>query len=173
MQILKHLKTVSTHKYFVWVAMRQCGCGFRGLFHDMSKFGLIELLESIKYSNGEESPISLAKKDKGYSMAWFHHRGRNPHHSQYWCDISFGEIIPCKIPWKYLVELICDGIAAGKTYMKKDWNSSTPLEYFINVDSKSFYHEETREMLTQIYREIEYYGWDFASERIKKKEYDY
>lgn len=147
--------------------MKQCGMPFRGLLHDISKFSPTEFFESIKYYTGTESPINGAKKDKGYSAAWFHHRGRNPHHSQYWCDISFGEIIPCEMPRKYLIELVCDTIGAGKTYLGEKWNNSSPIDYFNKVDTLSFYHKNTREQLVKIYSRIENIGWESAAKEIK------
>ncbi len=126
-----------------------------------------EFIESVKYFQGNRSPIEAAKEDIGYSIAWFHHRGRNPHHSQYWCDISFGEVILCEIPFRYLVELICDGIAAGKTYMGDKWTDSTPIEYYMQRDCNSFYHKNTKRKLEQIYLDIQKYGWDYVSKSIK------
>ena len=58
--------------------MKDCGRPIRGLLHDMSKYSPIEFFESVKYyQQGKRSPIEAAKEDKGYSNAWFHHRGRN------------------------------------------------------------------------------------------------
>jgi hypothetical protein len=150
--VFRHLSVVLRHKHEVFKAMAMCGHPLRGLSHDLSKFNPVEFAESVKFFQGNRSPIEAAKEDYGYSMAWFHHRGRNPHHSQYWCDISFGEVIPCEIPWRYLLELICDGIAAGKVYSSKTWNSDVPLKYWLLRDSKSFYHDKTRRKLLLYYR---------------------
>lgn len=166
-KILNHIKTIFKHKKAVYIAMKQCGMPIRGLFHDLSKFSPTEFIESVKYYNGTESPINGAKKDKGYSMAWFHHRGRNPHHSQYWCDISFGKITPCEMPRRYLIELVCDTIGAGKTYLKEKWNSSSPIDYFNSVDCKSFYHDNTLKKLVEIYSRIKDIGWENTAKEIK------
>lgn len=164
--IFKHLKIIFIHKWYVFKAMCDCGKPFQGFMHDWSKFSPTEFLESIKYYKGTSSPIDEAKRVKGYSDAWFHHRGRNKHHSQYWCDISFGEVKPCKIPWKYVVELICDGIGASKAYSKNEWNKSIPLQYYNNVDSKSFYHADVRKILKQIYEDIYLLGWEKVAHNI-------
>lgn len=127
----KHLKVVLTHKYYVFLASLSAGIPLRGLRHDLSKFSCIEFFNSAKYYSGNRSPIDNEKDDKGYSYAWLHHRGRNPHHWEYWIDnlSSGGEAI--KIPYKYVVEMICDYIGAGKTYEGKKWNRKQPFEYFI------------------------------------------
>lgn len=165
--IIKHINVILKHKYYVWKCMKDCGYGCRGLIHDMSKFSLIEFIESVKYFTGTSSPIEMAKKDKGYSDAWFHHRGRNKHHSQYWCDISFGEVIPCKMPRKYLIELICDSVGAGKVYMGDNWKDTTPIEYYKSIDIKSFYHNETRIEIRDIFLSISEIGWEETARNIK------
>ena len=166
-KIINHIKTINRHKVEVFKCMRDCGKPIQGLFHDMSKYSPTEFFESIKYWTGTRSPIELAKEKQGYSLAWFHHRGRNKHHSQYWCDISFGEVIPCEIPWKYLLELICDGVAAGRVYDGENWTCKTPLEYYKNRDSKSFYHINTRKKLEFYYQYIAINGWENFAHRVK------
>lgn len=165
--ILKHIKLVMRHKRYVFKAMKDCGHPIQGMLHDLSKFSPTEFLESIRYYQGDRSPIEAAKEDKGYSDAWFHHRGRNKHHSQYWVDISFGEVIPCKIPWKYLVEHICDTIGAGKAYMGDKWTKSAPIDYWNMKDSKSYYHNDTRSIIEYVYLLIKMYGWEDVSKLIK------
>mgnify|MGYP003304157542 CR=1 FL=1 len=64
----------------------------QGLLHDLSKYSPVEFLVGVKYYQGDSSPIDAAKKDKGYSMAWFHHRGRNLHHHVMWID-NFDETV--------------------------------------------------------------------------------
>lgn len=168
LKLIGHLKTITIHKYYVFLAMKDCGRPIRGLLHDMSKYSPIEFFESVKYyQQGKRSPIEAAKEDKGYSNAWFHHRGRNKHHSQYWVDISFGEIKPCKIPYEILIEHICDTIGAGKNYLKNEWTCSSPIEYWNNVDSKSYYHSVTKNFIEQIYKEIEREGWEVVSLKLK------
>ena len=58
-----HLKTVMKHKYWVWYYMNKCGHGWRGLWHDMSKFSPTEFWESVKYYSGTRSPIDACKED--------------------------------------------------------------------------------------------------------------
>ena len=58
----KHLRKIFIHKYWV-------GLYWRGLVHDLSKLSPTEFFESIKYYQGDSSPINAAKKDKGYSLA--------------------------------------------------------------------------------------------------------
>lgn len=171
MKFFKHLNTVLKHKWYVFVCMAQCGHPIQGFLHDMSKFSPTEFIPGVKYYQGTSSPIDAEKKDKGYSEAWFHHRGRNKHHSQYWCDMSFGEIKPCKIPEKYLLELICDGIGAGKAYLKNKWTDTTPLEYYNKRDRFSYYHYDTRKVLENVYNYIAEYGWKDFAEKIRSKEF--
>ena len=92
--IVKHFKLITKHKWVVFKLCCKIGEPWRGFWHDMSKYSITEFGESIKYYVGTHSPITEAKKDKGYSEAWLHHKGRNRHHSEYWID----ENAPNKTP---------------------------------------------------------------------------
>ena len=112
-KLRKHFKIVCIHKYYVFLASIEAGIPFRGFMHDWSKFSFSEFFNSAKYYTGNRSPIDNEKDEKGYSYAWLHHRGRNPHHWEYWIDnlSSGGEAL--KMPSKYVKEMICDWIGAG------------------------------------------------------------
>ena len=47
-------------------------------------------------------PISNCKKDKGYSIAWIHHKNHNKHHYEYWYDYAAPTKAPI-IPFKYFL----------------------------------------------------------------------
>ena len=111
-----HLKTVLVHKYWVLVYCRKLGITWRGLTHDLSKFSPVEFWESVRYWDGKTSPIVKCKADKGYSLAWQHHKGRNRHHYEYWVDNLDQGGTPIKMPWKDLLELIADYLGAGRAY---------------------------------------------------------
>lgn len=81
-----HLKTILVHKYWVFICCCKVGMPIRGFFHDFSKFSPTEFFEGVKYYRDNTSPINYAKKNKGYSAAWFHHRGHNKHHYESWMD---------------------------------------------------------------------------------------
>ena len=83
---VKHFKKICTHKYWVTKYCFKMGLYYQGIMHDMSKFSLVEFGESLKYYQGTSSPIDACKKVNGYSLAWQHHKGRNPHHYEYWTD---------------------------------------------------------------------------------------
>ena len=130
-KLFKHFKLVCKHKWFVFLASIEAGIPFRGFLHYFSKFSPIEFFNSAKYYTGNISPIDNEKNKKGYSLAWLHHRGRNPHHWEYWIDnlSSGGEAL--RIPYKYVVEMLCDWIGAGKAYVGKEWTRKQPFEFFI------------------------------------------
>lgn len=124
-------KSICIHKWYVFLACCEAGIPFRGIIHDMSKFNPIEFFNSVKYYTENRSSIDNEKDEKGYSYAWLHHRGRNPHHWEYWIDnfSSGGEAL--KIPKKYVIEMICDWISLSKVNSKSNWNYSDPFDRFI------------------------------------------
>ena len=105
-KMYKHFKTILKHKVIVCMECIKCGLIWRGLMHDNSKFGYTEFLASAKYFQGNKSPIEKEKEITGYSLAWQHHKGHNPHHWEYWVDFDKkGQVIAEKIPYKYVVEM--------------------------------------------------------------------
>jgi hypothetical protein len=127
-----HLKTVTKHKYWVWYYMHKCGKGWQGFWHDASKFSPTEFWESVKYYSGTRSPIDACKEDKGVSVAWMHHKGRNPHHYEYWQDNFDNGGNPVEMPEKYKAEMLCDYIAAGRAYMGKNFTFAAEYEWWQN-----------------------------------------
>jgi hypothetical protein len=100
----------------------------QGILHDLSKYNPVEFWEGVKYWQGNRSPIDACKEINGYSMAWFHHRGRNLHHYVSWID-NFDETggTPILMPYKYFAEMVCDFIAAGRAYQGKNFTFQSEL----------------------------------------------
>ena len=139
-----HFKTVSKHKHEVFKQCWACGIGWQGLLHDMSKFGLTEFASSARYFQGNRSPIEAEKEEIGYSKAWLHHKGHNKHHWEYWTDFADdGTIIANKIPAKYVIEMCCDWIGAGKVYCKDQWTTSSPMNHYIKMRPGRYFHPDT------------------------------
>lgn len=129
---LKHFKLITTHKYYVFKNCCQARLFWRGLKHDMSKYSPAEFFESVKYFTGDKSPIDNCKADKGYSAAWMHHKGRNTHHYEYWQDNFDKGGQPLKMSYKDATELVCDYIAAGMAYQKKNFTYEGEYEWWKN-----------------------------------------
>lgn len=148
---IKHIKTICIHKYWVAYYCFQLGLYWRGLIHDLSKFHPIEFFESVKYYTGTGSPINECKKDKGYSLAWQHHKGHNLHHYEYWIDRLDTGGDPIKIPGEYLKEAICDYIAAGKTYMGSDFTFEKELKYVSERTLNAKIHPKSKDVILQVF----------------------
>ena len=132
MKALKHLKTILKHKFWVAKYCFKAGIPIQGIFHDLSKFSPIEFFESVKYYQGNRSPIDACKEDKGYSMAWMHHKGRNPHHYEYWQDNFDKGGQALIMPYKYAVEMFCDYLGAGRAYSGKNFTYKGEKEWWKN-----------------------------------------
>jgi len=164
-----HLKTVCTHKSAVYHQCKACGLGWQGNIHDMSKFSPVEFLSSVKYFQGNRSPIEAEKEAIGYSKGWLHHKGKNKHHWEYWCDFSAkdGHIIKNKMPKKYLVEMLCDWIGAGKAYLKENWNTTQPLKYYYKVQNGRHLHPDTEAMVVYFLTIVNDYGLEEFHRKVK------
>lgn len=120
-KLFGHLKTVCIHKWYVFYYCCMAGIPWQGIIHDLSKFSIQELRESVRYYTGTVSPIDTCKKENGVSYAWMHHKGRNPHHYEYWQDNFDNGGHPIKMPYKYAVESLCDYLGAGRAYNGKSF----------------------------------------------------
>lgn len=176
MKFFGHLKTVVSHKNQVFILCCKAGIPFRGICHDLSKFSPSEFIAGVRYyQGGKKSPNEAERTKFGYSKAWLHHKGRNRHHFEYWTDYNPAKrkVQPVKMPLKYLVELICDRVAASKIYKKKDYTDSYPLEYFLGGKENRFIHEETslfiENTLTQLSLEGEKKTFSYLKNLLKEK----
>lgn len=128
--IWPHLRKIQTHRKWVRHYCFALGLYKQGLLHDLSKYSPAEFWESVKYYQGDSSPIDAAKKDKGYSMAWFHHRGRNYHHYEMWQDDFDHGGKPLMMPYKYFAEMVCDYLAAGRAYQGKSFTFENEFKWW-------------------------------------------
>lgn len=146
--IAKHLKTILKHKWVVFKECAACGIIWRGIVHDMSKFSPSEFLPSARHFQGNRSPIEAEKEEQGYSLAWYHHKGYNKHHWEYWTDFDGeGNVIPGRIPLVYVIEMVCDWIGAGKVYGGGNWTQEEPLKYYEKVRRGRYFHPDTENII--------------------------
>ncbi|MCQ2517447.1 MAG: DUF5662 family protein [Lachnospiraceae bacterium] len=145
-----HLNTVLVHKKYVFRACADMGIFWQGVFHDTSKFSLAEFPVGVKYWSGKFSPNAVDRHEYGYSRAWLHHKGRNKHHYEYWADFSprtEAGAIGCRMPLKYVAEMIADRYAACKSYHRDAYKQTDAWDYYCEEKDNIVIHEETRAIL--------------------------
>lgn len=157
--IVGHFMVITKHKWVVFKLCCKVGQPWRGLVHDLSKYSPTEFWEGVKYFNGKHSPITDAKKDKGYSQAWLHHKGRNKHHTDYWVDLSAPDKTPI-IPYQYVAEMLCDKLAAGMVYKGKDWTKEYELDYWLNERDKTLVNDQVEALITEFLTQVSKDGID-------------
>ena len=147
----QHFKTITKHRLLVLQGCARVGLYWQGLTHDLSKYSPTEFWNGARYYQGNRSPNSAEREDKGYSEAWMHHKGRNRHHYEYWTDMNRQTRVysPIPMPRKYLVEMVMDRRAACLTYQGKAYTPGSALEYFLKSRERELMHPQTR-------RELEY-----------------
>ena len=129
MNFFKHLILVLKHKWHVFRLCCMAGIPWRGLVHDLSKFSPTEFFESVKYYSGTRSPIDACKEKNGVSYAWLHHKARNKHHYAYWQDNFDKGTTHLNMPDKYVKEMVCDYLGAGKAYRKDKFSFQEEYEW--------------------------------------------
>ncbi|MBP3488309.1 MAG: catalase [Roseburia sp.] len=154
MKAWKHYCTITHHKHLVMKGCFAVGLYKQGLLHDLSKYTPTEFLVGCKYYQGTMSPNNAERKDKGYSSAWLHHKGRNKHHMEYWIDYGVpgddgehGGMCGMKMPVRYVVEMYVDRVAASKNYQKERYTDRSALDYYLNGQKFHILHEDTKALL--------------------------
>ncbi len=163
--ITGHLHTVTAHKMQVARHCFAIGLYRQGITHDLSKFAPVEFVNSCRYyQQGKRSPNHGEREDKGYSEAWMHHKGRNRHHFEYWTDFKRpahpgdDPQFRVQMPRKYVAEMVCDRIAASKTYLKDAYTDHAPLDYLEHGFGKDWMHPVTAMELERMMRILDRRG---------------
>ena len=152
MKAWKHFVTITRHRLLVCQGCFKIGLYWQGLTHDLSKYSPTEFWNGAKFYQGTRSPNNAERETKGYSEAWMHHKGRNPHHYEYWTDMNLQTRTyePVPIPRRYLAEMIMDRRAACKVYQGKDYTDGSALAYLQKSREKDLMHPQTKQELTHI-----------------------
>lgn len=117
--------------------------------HDKSKRGAEEF---IAYRNHFYDPEGHPRSgSEEFNQAWLHHQNTNPHHWQYWClinDVDEPQVQALDMPFKYIVEMLCDWQSAGNHY------GNTAYDWYEKQKDKMILSENTRKMVEKY---IEYF----------------
>lgn len=169
MHPIKHFITITKHRHVVIKHCRRAGIFWQGLKHDLSKYSPTEFIPGMKYYIGTRSPNEGEREDYGYSLAWIHHKGRNKHHFEYWTDYNPKSklIEPVKMPVRYVAEMFCDRVAAGKIYKGKNYNDQSPIEYFMLAKGRRVIHPETSDLIESLLVMLSEKGEDETFKYIK------
>ena len=157
-QYWKHFKVIIKHKWYVAIECFKAGLYWQGLVHDLSKFTPTEFFISAKYFTGKSSPIDKERIEKGYSIVWLNHKAKNKHHFHYWVDIDRDKCVPVDMPDKYILEMACDFIGAGKAYNNVTNDRRDPLKYYKEKINKELMTEITKKKFENVLTNYASYG---------------
>ena len=167
----KHLSLVLRHKWRVFINCSKCGLIWRGLVHDLSKFTPTEFFESVKYYQGNRSPIGVCRREKGVSLAWLHHKGRNKHHIEYWIDDECET--PPLMPYQYAVECVCDKLAATRVYAGKNYSRDLPMLHWEKYGCMVRGNTKTLKFVEEVFKDVKLHGENYVlKKKYMKETYD-
>lgn len=169
-----HFRTITQHRHKVMVHCFKAGLYWQGICHDLSKYSPTEFLPGVKYyQGGKRSPNEAEREDKGYSLAWLHHKGRNRHHFEYWRDYSpkTKKVEPIHMPTRYFAEMFCDRVAASKIYLKDKYTNSSALQYFQNsaARKRGDLHPQTSAELMEMLKLMAQKGERAAFQELRRR----
>ena len=130
---LAHFLTITRHRHMVISFCWKSGLFWQGLRHDLSKYLPIEFVSGARYFQGTRSPNDLERRSEGYSKAWLHHKGHNKHHVEYWTDYpqGGGRYGSIDMPLRYIVESVCDRLAACHIYLGDEIQQDSAYRYYL------------------------------------------
>ncbi|MDD6485117.1 MAG: DUF5662 family protein [Clostridiales bacterium] len=157
---IKHFRTITRHRHQVIVHCFKAGIPMQGLMHDLSKYSPTEFLPGARFYLGDRSPTEAERGELGYSRAWMHHKGRNKHHFEFWTDYNPAtkRLEPVEMPLKYVKEMFCDRVAAGKIYRGRAYTNDNPIEYFMRGNARNTMHPKTAKLLEEWLRMLQREG---------------
>ena len=171
MKAVQHFCTITRHKILVMKECFRVGLYRQGLLHDLSKYSWAEFSVGCRYYQGDRSPNNAEREEKGLSLAWLHHKGRNKHHYEYWIDISNHKeegLVGNKMPLRYVAEMVCDRIAACEVYKGKAYTSAAPLEYYEYTKNYITIHPRTRALLEKLLHMLKDQGEEATFAYLRK-----
>ncbi len=129
----RHFITITKHRRLVRKYCWKSGLIWQGLTHDLSKYLPSEFISGAKYYQGTRSPNDLERRTNGYSKAWLHHKGINKHHLEYWTDYpqGGGSFTALDMPLRYIIESVCDRLAACRVYMGDEYKADSAYQYYL------------------------------------------
>ena len=156
-RILRTINKNVTHINLVRYYCFKSGLIYQGLVHDMSKWTPTEFFGTAKYfSHDYASPVLTEVYITGKSNISEHHLKRNKHHVEYWYNEETGEVK--EIPYKYIVEMICDMVAASKGYHKNvEWNMQKQINFwekYLKPKKKHMFHKLAYNMIERVFYEM-------------------
>lgn len=111
------------------------------LNHDASKDDPVEF---DAYRNYFYDKDNNPRSSEEFSLAWNHHQKCNPHHWQYWClvnDVDDPQVQPLDIPFKYVIEMLCDWQSAGAHY------GNTAYDWYEKQKDKMILSDNTKKII--------------------------
>ena len=169
-----HFKTITAHRHLVCLYCLRLGLIRQGLTHDLSKYAPVEFWRGAKYYQGFQSPNDAERRDTGISLAWLHHKGRNPHHLEYWVDYARQpdgslRFVGNPMPLRYVAEMFCDRIAASRVYQGSAYTDASPYDYFARSKQHLPIHPETAAELENMLRVLKDEGEDAAFAYVRRR----
>lgn len=72
------------------------------------------------------------------------------------------------MPVKYVAEMFCDRVAAGKIYNGDKYTDDSPLDYFMKAKHRRVIHPKTSDLLESLLTMLKDYGEDYTFTYLRK-----
>jgi len=156
---IKYLKYVMRHKRYVMLECFKRCLFIQGLIHDMSKFMPIEFVSYAQFFCSKGQPENRgftvqsgndSLKESRMERGWLHHIHLNKHHWNYWVSVEpGGKLQIFDMPYRYIVEMVCDWEGASKALRGK---AASAKEWYESEGKKLILSSRTRRVVERLLR---------------------
>ena len=168
-----HFSTITRHKLMVTFTCFRVGLIRQGLLHDLSKYSPREFIPGVRYyQGGKRSPINREKEVRGQSEGWLHHKGRNPHHFEYWIDYAPDPrkgLVGMKMEKRFVAEMAIDRICASRNYQKDKYTSRSAWDYYYRSRDYLIMHPDSRFLLEYLLKMTAVKGEEYTYRYMRRK----
>lgn len=147
-QAKAHLNYTLKHKWYVAIECFKRGLYIEAITHDISKFKYSEFKAYAEFyfnEDGTNKPVTtkIVPSIDAFVKALHLHQSTNKHHWQYWVmPTNNHDLAPIEMPRKYVEELICDWIGAGKAKGTPDNKA-----WYLERKDQLVLHKNTRRII--------------------------
>jgi len=147
----KYFKYIVEHKWNVGIECIKAGLFWHAITHDISKFRPSEFIPYARFFHRKDRAKGYKTSDENdvdFQTGWLLHQKRNKHHWNYWVSVTRKEeIIPIKMPVKYVIQMVCDWRGMSRKF------GGTAKEYYEKNKQNFILHTHT-ELLIGIYLKL-------------------
>ena len=148
---LKYYWSVFKHRTLVRHYCFKAGQYKLGITHDLDKYKISYAKITVKRKRAVH-PLDMEKTLEPFQLMEHFHDRTHPYHFEFWLDnLNSRKNNPMKIPYKYIIEIICNWIAIAK---ENKWCPEEIYSYYRHLRDGKIINHRTDKVINYL---LDYY----------------